>query len=179
MKKILFLLVLLCCYGCSETTTEMNEGTAQQMYNAIKGTYAGNIMVDNVPQQIHLTIGNDLTVKYLPVRPILERIFTGAALDEAERTAGAVVFTATIDQMLVVEGNAYLLLEPTDLVFSVTVEGKTYPVAALMEGSLFANRSYDELSMNLNVTDLHCDGTSYDMKTNGVNYYVDNAKALR
>ena len=86
------------------------------------------------------------------------------------------MFTATIDQMLVYEGNAYLLLEPTDLVFSVTVEGKTYPVAALMEGSLFANRSYDELSMNLNVTDLHCDGTSYDMKTNGVNYYVDNAK---
>lgn len=36
MKKILFLLALICCYGCSESTTEMNEGTAQQMYNSIK-----------------------------------------------------------------------------------------------------------------------------------------------
>ena len=96
MKKILFLLALICCYGCSESTTEMNEGTAQQMYNSIKGTYTGNMMVDNVPQKVSLTVGNDLTVKYLPVRPILERIFTdGAELDEAEKTAGAVVFTAT------------------------------------------------------------------------------------
>lgn len=177
MKKILFLLALICCYGCSESTTEMNENTAQQMYNSIKGTYTGNIMVDNVPQKVSLTVGNDLTVKYLPVRPILERIFTdGAALDEAEKTAGAVVFTATIDQMMVSEGNVYLTLEPTDLVFNVKVGDKTYPVAALLEGGLYANRATDELSMIVDVTQLNCDGISYDMTQNGVTYIVDNAK---
>lgn len=177
MKKILFLLALICCYGCSESTTEMNEGTAQQMYNSIKGTYTGNMMVDNVPQKVSLTVGNDLTVKYLPVRPMLERIFTdGAALDEAEKTAGAVVFTATIDQMMVSEGNVYLTLEPTDLVFNVKVGDKTYPVAALMDGGLYANRATDELSMIVDVTQLNCDGISYDMTQNGVTYIVDNAK---
>ena len=57
MKKIIFLLLLICCFGCSESTTDMNEGTAQQMYNSIKGTYAGNIMVDNIPQKINIIIG--------------------------------------------------------------------------------------------------------------------------
>jgi hypothetical protein len=184
MKKILFLLVLLCCYGCSETETEteteMNENTAQQLYNSVKGTYVGNVMVDNIPQKIHITLGNDLTVKYLPVRPLLERIFNnGAALDAAEKSAGAVVFTAPIENMVVpysTGGSIYLILEPTDLVFSVTADGKTCAVSALIEGQIHANRVYDELSMYLNVKELHCDGTSYDMTTNGVSYYVDNAK---
>lgn len=177
MKQILFLFVLLCCYGCSESSSEINENSGQQMYNAIKGTYAGTVMVDNVPQKLRVTIGNDLTVKYLPVRPILERIFTdGAALDKAEKTAGAVVFTASIDQMVISQGNAYLTLEPTDLVFPVKVDDKTYSVAALVNGTLFANRAFDELSVDLNVSELYCDGNSYDMTKNGVNYYVDNAK---
>ena len=176
MKQILFLFVLLCCYGCSESSSEINENSGQQMYNAIKGTYAGTVMVDNIPQKLRVTIDTALTVRYLPLRPILERIYTGVTLDEAEKTAGSVVFTAPIDQMVISQGNAYLTLEPTDLVFSVKVDGKVYSVAALMNGTLFANRAYDELSVDLNVSELYCDGKSYDMTKNGVNYYVDNAK---
>lgn len=177
MKKLLFFLALVCCYGCSDNTvTEMNEGNAQQLYNTIKGTYMGNIMVNNIPQKTYLTIDNNLTVKYLPVRPILERIFTDAALDEAEKSAGSVVFTASIDQMAVTGGNAYLKPEPTDLVFTVKVGSKSYTVNALMEGVLYANTTYNELSMTMNVTQLNCDGIQYDMVNQGVNYYVDNAK---
>ena len=95
--KLLFLLALVCCYGCSEATTEMDEGNAQQVYQNIKGTYVGNIMVDNIPQKVNLTVGDHLEVRYLPARPILQRVFKDAALDEAEKSAGSVVFTADID----------------------------------------------------------------------------------
>ena len=67
-------------------------------------------------------------------------------------------------------------MKPTDLVFTVTVDGKSYKVDALMEGMLYANTTYDELSMSMDVTELNCDGVKYDMVNNGVNYFVDNAK---
>ena len=176
MKKLLFLLALVCCYGCSDSTTEMNEGNARQLFYTIKGTYVGNIMVDNIPQKVNLTVGDNFEMKYLPMRPILQRIFKDAALDEAEKSAGSVVFTAPLDKMAVTGSNAYLLLEPTDLVLTVKVNGKNYTVNALMEGVLFANTTYDELSMTVKVTQLDCDGTHYDMVNNGINYIVDNAK---
>ena len=176
MKKLLFLFALVCCYGCSDSTTTIDEGNAGQIYNIIKGTYVGNIMVDNIPQKVSLTVGDDFEVKYLPVRPILQRIFKDAALDEAEKSAGSVVFTAPLDKMAVTGSNAYLLLEPTDLVLTVQVDGKKYVVNALLEGLLFANTTYDELSMTLDVTQLNCDGITYDMVNNGVNFLVDSAK---
>ena len=176
MKKLLFLLALVCCYGCSDSTTEMNEGNARQLFYTIKGTYVGNIMVDNIPQKVNLTVGDNFEVKYLPMRPILQRIFKDAALDEAEKSAGSVVFTAPIDQMGVSGSIAYLQLEPTDLVLTVQVDGKKYVVNALLEGLLFANTTYDELSMTLDVTQLNCDGITYDMVNNGVNFLVDSAK---
>lgn len=176
MKKIIFLLLLICCYGCSETTTEMNEGSAQQMYNSIKGTYVGNIMVDNIPQSINITIGNDLSVRYLPLRPILGHVFSGAELDEAEKSAGSVTFTIPLDQMMIAAGNIYLTLEPTDLLFSLTIDNKPYAVSALMEGTAFVNKATDNLTMSLDVTSLNCDGIAYDLKNNGINYFVDSAK---
>ena len=176
MKKILFLLLLLCCYGCSESTTDMNEGTAQQMYNSIKGTYAGNIIVDNVPQTINIAIGNELTVRFLPLKPVLGHIFSGADLDEAEKSAGYVAFTIPIDQMMIAKGNVYLTLEPTDLVFSVTIGNKTCVVSALIEGAAFVDKPSGNLTLNLDVTALYCEGTAYDLKNNGINYFVDSAK---
>ena len=176
MKKLLFLFALVCCYGCSDSTTTIDEGNAGQIYNIIKGTYVGNIMVDNIPQKVSLTVGDDFEVKYLPVRPILQRIFKDAALDEAEKSAGSVVFTAPLDKMAVTGSNAYLLLEPTDLVLTVQVDGKKYVVNARLEGLLFANTTYDGLSMTLDVTQLNCDGITYDMVNNGVNFLVDSAK---
>jgi len=154
----------------------MNEGTAQQMYNSIKGTYVGNIMVDNIPQKINVSIGNDLSMRYLPLRPILGHVFSGADLDEAEKSVGSVTFTIPLDQMMIAEGNIYLTLEPTDLVFSVTVDNKPHTVSALMEGTAFANKSTDNLTLSLDVTALNCEGIAYDLKNNGINYFVDNAK---
>lgn len=176
MKKIIFLLLLICCFGCSESTTDMNEGTAQQMYNSIKGTYAGNIMVDNIPQSINIALGNDLTVRFLPLRSILGRIFSGGELVEAEKSAGSVAFTIPLDQMMITGENVYLTLVPTDLVFSVIVDNKTYVVSALIGGAVYVDKASGNLSMNLDVTALYCEGTTYDLKNNGINYFVDNAK---
>ena len=176
MKKIIFLLLLICCYGCSESTTDMNEGTAQQMYNSIKGTYAGNIMVDNIPQTINIAIGNDLTVRFLPLRSILGHIFSGAELAEAEKSAGSVAFTIPLDQMMITGGNVYLTLVPTDLVFSVIVDNKTYVVSALIGGAAYVDKASGNLTMSLDVTALNSEGTTYNLKNNGINYFVDSAK---
>lgn len=176
MKKIIFLLLLLCCYGCSDSSTEMNEGRAQEMYNSIKGTYDGNIMVDNIPQTINISVGNDLTMRYLPLRPILRHIFSGSELDKAENSAGKVSFTIPFDQMIISNGNIYLTLEPTDLMFSLTIDGKVYAGSALIEGTAFVNKATDNLTLSLDVTALYCDGIAYDLKNNGINFFVDNAK---
>lgn len=176
MKKIIFLLLLICCYGCSESTTDMNEGTAQQMYNSIKGTYVGNITVDNIPQTINIAIGNDLTVRFLPLRSILGHIFSGAELAEAEKSAGSVAFTIPLDQMMITGGNVYLTLVPTDLVFSVIVDNKTYVVSALIGGAAYVDKASGNLTMSLDVTALNSEGTTYDLKNNGINYFVDSAK---
>ena len=176
MKKIIFLLLLICCYGCSESTTDMNEGTAQQMYNSIKGIYVGNITVDNIPQTINIAIGNDLTVRFLPLRSILGHIFSGAELAEAEKSAGSVAFTIPLDQMMITGGNVYLTLVPTDLVFSVIVDNKTYVVSALIGGAAYVDKASGNLTMSLDVTALNSEGTTYDLKNNGINYFVDSAK---
>lgn len=179
MKKILFYFVcLLCCYSCSETTpTEMDVDTAQHYYDTMKGTYIGNIMVDNIPQKISVTIANDITTKPLPLKPILSRIFTDKAeLDEAEANAGSAAFTMDVDYMAIVGGNAVLSLEPKDLIFTTTVKQKDYKVSALMETSIFVIRATDELSLSMIVKELSCDGKSYDVKTNGITYLIDYAK---
>ena len=176
MKKIIFLLLLICCYGCSDSSTDVNEGSAQQKFNSIKGTYAGSIMVDNIPQKISIAVGNDLSVRYLPLRPILSRIFSGAALDEAEESAGLMTFTLPLDQMMIADGSIYLTLEPTDLVFTVEVAGKSCVVSALLEGTAFAPKNTDNLTLSMDVTALNSDGIAYDLKDNSINYFVDNAK---
>jgi hypothetical protein len=179
MKKILiYLFGLLCCYACSDTTpTDINEETAQHYYDTTKGTYVGNIIVDNIPQKIYITVDNDITIRPVPVKPILSHIFTNdTELEEAVASAGNVVFTVTPNYMAIVSGNVVMNIEPKDLVFTVTVNQKTYQVSALMDTSVFVNRTTDELSLTMVVQQLSCDGKSYDVTTNGIVYIVDSAK---
>jgi hypothetical protein len=155
----------------------MNVNTAQEMYDSMRGTYVGNVMVDNLPQKIYVTIANDFTVKQLPLKPLLQRVFTDETeMEAALKSAQNVVFTAPTKDMAIVSGNAYLFMEPTDLVFNVTVDGKTKAVSALLESTAYVNRPTDELSLNIDVKELSYDGKSYDLKTNGIKYVMDNAK---
>ncbi len=177
LKLAVYSLMMCFVMSCSESATDMNVNTAQQMYDSMRGTYVGNVMVDNLPQKVYVTIADDFTVKQLPLKPLLQRIFTDETeMEAALKSAQNVVFTAPTKDMTIVNGNVYLTMEPTDLVFNVTVDGKTKAVSALLETTVYVYRPTDELSLSINVKELSYDGQSYDVKTNGISYIMDNAK---
>lgn len=174
LKLAVYSLMMCCVMSCSESATEINEKTAQQMYNSIKGTYVGNVMVDNIPQAVYVSIANDFSVRQLPLKPILQRIFNKESeLTQALASAKGIIFTAPTDQMTIIKENIYLSMVPTDWVFSVTVNDQTYQVTAMTEAEAYVNYSTNILTLNMNVTELLCNGKSYDVKTNRINYYID------
>ena len=75
--------------------------------------------------------------------------------------------------MTIIKENIYLSMVPTDWVFSVTVNDQTYQVTAMTEAEAYVNYSTNILTLNMNVTELLCNGKSYDVKTNRINYYID------
>ena len=68
-----------------------------------------------------------------------------------------------------------LSMDPTDIVFMVTVGGKQKQVSALMEAYASWNSVWDELTVDMNVKELFCDGQSYSLTDNRIIYYIDNA----
>ena len=59
VKSLFVCLLLLCGLNGCESGTEINENSGQQIYNDIKGTYVGNIVIDNIPQKTKITISDD------------------------------------------------------------------------------------------------------------------------
>ena len=179
-KLLICAMALMGCVACDEgTEPSYTDEYGQQAYNDMKGTYEGNIMVNNLPQKLSVTIGNDFTVRPLPAAPMLERIFTAEGeLDKALRSAQNITFKAPTDKMALTGVTSLLTMEPTDLQFSVTVDDKSYEVTALIESSVYVNLGTHELSMNMDVVNLYCDGKSYDVKTNRINYFVDIARKV-
>lgn len=174
MKKILFLLLLLCCYGCSESTTEVNEDTAQQVYNNLKGTYVGYVLVDNIPQKMVITIANNLQVRQLPLKPILERILTDETqLTEALALANYAELTIPLESMQLYGSDVLLRMEDTNLQVAVTIEGITYQINALFSALAHIETNTDILTLEMDVTELLCNGQSYDLNNNRISYYVD------
>ncbi len=178
MKKLLFLLALVCCYGCSDSEPlGYNEQDAQRALNDIKGTYVGNILVDNIPQQISITIGDNFIVNNLPMKPILQRVYTDEQeLVQALRSAEIAKFTASPANMAVNSSEFLLIMDPADLQVAVSVNGKTNIVTATISSSALINTIYDELTLNMTVTDLFCDNRIIDVTTNRISYFVDNAQ---
>ena len=178
MKQIFALIMMMaCCYACSSSTTEVTEDTAQQVYNDFKGTYQGAVMVDNIPQAVIITIGNDFQVSRLPVKPILKRIFTDETqLTQALATTSVVNFTAKTETISFATTEAYLFMEPTDLQFSVTVDGTERHIDALMDAQVYKSSSYNYITAYLLVKDLICDGTPYDSSKESITYYIDSAQ---
>ena len=77
MKKIvtfvLFALCLMALTSCSDDTKkEVTVEDAQQAFNDLKGTYVGYVMDENVRTRVAMTIGQELTVRDLPVTPLLK-----------------------------------------------------------------------------------------------------------
>lgn len=176
--KFAFFALLACCLtACGDSGIEVNEDSGQEIYNSTKGTYVGNILVDNIPQKITITVGDKVTVTPLPMKPILQRVFTDETqLDQAISSAKNISFIAPVVQMSVVSGYVYFLMEETDLAVDVTVDGKSYKVYALIDTETLFDMSSKALSLNMYVKELSCDGKSYDVATNKINYFVDSAQ---
>ena len=177
MKCLILLLGLLILGACSESNDEgYDVNGAQQEYNRMKGTYQGNVVVNNLPATVQIVIDKDFTVKNLPSYPILSRIFTGSELDAAESSLEKVTFVAETDQMLITDGYLLLTMHPGDLQFQVMVNGKAHDIVATFQARAYRNNLYGDLSVNMIASELYCDGVSYDLSQNGISYLVDSAK---
>jgi len=177
-KLLSVLVAILCLAACSSNSSEdFSEVDAQRAYNDLKGTYVGNVLVENIPTSVSVIIGSDFSVRYIPVNSLLARVFTDdAQLQAAIKSAGAVTFNAPVVNMAVSGDQLLLSMEPTDLVFNVVVDGQTYTVAALMTATVLYNHSFDTLSLNIAVDELSCNGTTYDLSQNGITYFIDTAQ---
>ena len=179
LKIFAYSLAIICLTACSEAATEINERTAQEIYNGIRGTYVGNVVVDNIPQAVFVTIEDDFTVRQLPLKPILERIFTNATeLTEALSSARDVVFKAPTENMTISGNSVLLTMTDTDLIFTVTVNGKSYQVTAMTASYTEVNSYSKELSLYMEIKELLCGGQSYDVTTNRITYSIDVADKL-
>jgi hypothetical protein len=160
--------------ACSREATEVNNVSAQQMYNEMRGTYVGNIMVDNIPQKVYVTIGDDFTVSQLPLKPILERLITdNSELNEAIESADNTTFTAPTDNMTVSGNYVLLTMTTSDILFTIQVGGQSKQVSAMIASVAEVNTYSKELSLYMEVKDLYYNGQSYDVSKNRITYYLD------
>ncbi len=170
-------ILFLCGFAaCSEDNKETiyDEGKAQAVLNRIKGTYTGNVIIDNIPRQVSVIISDNFSIKQLPLKPILERIFTDEKmLSDALASSENVDFSAPLENMTIASKEVFLKVEGTDLQVIVLVGGKSYQISAMMESSVYINMSTNALSLNIDITELLCDGHSYNVKTNKINYFID------
>ena len=181
MKKIVFMMLLMAGLtgftSCDvETKKEVTVADAQKAFNDLKGTYVGNVMDNNnVTTRVAVTVGQEFSVRDLPVSVLLNRFFNGMELDEALKTVKVDNFEALITSMTITGDVVYLVMEPNDWSLSVTVGGQTYQVNALMSATVMFNNSFKTLSMNIQVQELSCDGRVIDLTQNGITYFLDSA----
>ena len=180
MKKIaifvLLALSLMVMTSCGDDAkTEVTVDDAQQAYNDLKGTYVGYVMDENVRTRVAMSIGQELTVRDLPVTPMLKKFYADKELAEALKTVKLDKYTAPAVTMAIAGNLVYVEMEPTDWAFTVTVDGKEHQVFALLSVLAVYNSTYKTLSMSIEVKELSCDGLIADLTQNRISYYIDNA----
>ncbi|MBR3472982.1 MAG: DUF4840 domain-containing protein [Prevotella sp.] len=182
LKYIWMLIALFSLFSCSDSETEeVNENTAQQVFNRMKGTYQGTAIVGTVSgmtsQRVTVVVGDDLTIYDLPLQPIIERIFTDRE-QQAEALSAApygTMFRAPINGISIMPYQAALTTEDSDLSFSVPVGGTTYQVTALINTSALMDNMSNSLSINMIVKELLCNGLSVSMGDTPISYLIDSA----
>ncbi len=177
MKQFVLFIGLLLFFSCSDSNNESyNTGDAQQVYDQMKGTYQGRILVNNISESVRIEIGSDFAIKYLSTYPILSRIFSDAGdLEAAVNSMEKFEFTANTDQMVIGENYTVLQLKPTDLFFSITVDGISHDIIVTFQSNAYRNGRYGDLSVSIYASELYCDGKPYDLTNNGISYIIDNA----
>jgi len=176
---MLFTVAVIIIASCSsDSTKEYSKENAQEVFNDLKGTYQGSVLVNNLPQNVTITIGNDFVVRRLPLKPILEKIFIDESqITEALSSAHDVVFTAKVQNIQITTYNVLLTMEPTDFIFRVSVNGKDYQIDAFIKSEAYKINN-NTINANLEITELTCDGTAYDITKSPIIYYIDLATRL-
>lgn len=178
-KVILSGFIAISLSACSsDNAKEPTQENAQDIYNGLKGTYQGSVLVDNIPQSVIITIANDFSVRRLPLKPILSRIFTDESmLNEALSSVRDVTFTASTQNLLVTVYNVCLTMQPTDFIFHVTIGGEDYQINALIKSEVYKMGS-NTISVNLEIAELTCDGKPYNLTNASIIYNIDLASKL-
>jgi hypothetical protein len=180
MRKAINYIILMLCMSlvaCSDDSkTELTTVDAQKAYNDAKGTYKGIVLDGNIPSSIYLTLGNELTVRDLPVTPLLQKYFSGAELTEANTSVKERLFKLPSTSMMIYGELVYVYLEPTDWIFTVYAGGKEYKISALMSATVCYNHTYEILSASINVDELYCNSKKADLSSNRITWIIDEAK---
>ena len=179
MRKSLYGLLLLSCIvltACSDDSkTDLTEADAQRAYNDAKGTYKGVVLDENVPTAVYLTVGQDFSIRDLPVTPLLRPFLSGKDLDAAVASVKERVFKAPTSSMTISGDLVYITMEPTDWVFTATVGGEKYEVNALISVTVRYSHSFDRLSASIVVDELFCNGRKADLSSNAITWLIDEA----
>jgi hypothetical protein len=175
--RIVFSAMLIMLFmACSDDENrEVTVVDAQKAYNEAKGTYAGVVLDENVPVKVNISLGDDLTIRYLPVTPLLSRFFSGSDLDEAVASVKGPTFSAPTVDMALVGNLMYVSMEPTDWMFTAKVGGVEYRVSALLSTTLCYSRAYDKVSVSIGVDELFCEGQKADLSSNSISWLIDEA----
>ena len=172
----IYLLLSMLLVACSDDNkTELTVDDAQKAYNNAKGTYKGYVLDDNIPSAVYLTLGQELSVRDLPVTPLLNKYFSGTELAEAKASVKERIFKIPTVSMAIVGDLVYVFLEPTDWMFTVSVGGKEYNVSALMSATVCYSYSYDMMSASITVDELYCNSKKADLSSNKITWLIDEA----
>ena len=179
MNKVLSYLLLMLCMSlaaCSDDSkTELTVVDAQKAYNDVKGTYKGVVLDENVPTAVYITIGEEFSIRDLPVTPLLSRFFSGKDLDAAVFSVKERLFKAPTSSMTIERDLVYVTMEPADWIFTATVGDKKYDVDVLMSTTVRYSNTYKTLSASITVEDLYCNGQKADLSSNKITWLIDEA----
>ena len=177
-KTIHYILLSLCIVllACSDDSkTELTVVDAQKAYNDAKGTYKGYVMDNNIPATVYMTIGQDFSIRDLPVTPLLKRFFSGKELDEAVASVKERIFNAPTLSMSIVGDLVYITMEPTDWTSTATVNNEKYDVSVLMSATVLYSHTYDKISADIVVDELFCNGQKADLTSNTISWLINEA----
>ena len=179
MNKVISYLLLILCMSlaaCSDDSkTELTVVDAQEAFNDAKGTYKGVVLDRNVPTAVYINIGDEFSIRDLPVTPLLSRFFSGKDLDAAVASVKERLFKAPTSSMTIERDLVYVTMEPTDWIFTTTVGNMKYDINALMSTTVRYSHTFDKLSANIIVEDLYCNGQKADLSSNRITWLIDEA----
>lgn len=180
MKKILIFALLLSCFtACSEGSEDFTADSVYTLFNNMKGSYSGKVITDGGPQDVTVRIGTDFTIERLPTAPILRHaIKDQEQLSAALMSTKTITYTAEFDSLDITGSMTRLKMLTTDIIFTTKTGNVEHNVAALTECNAYTARMSSGVTVMLNVKELFFDGMPVDVKTERIEYLIDNAIKL-